>query len=134
MEDAIAYERGDRSRARVAYPPSVDVKDLRKRLKMSQQTLAKHIDVSFQQIQKLEKAQNRISASCLYEPAMALDVSVLDFFDGLNNPIPPFTLYGFKHDDWRLAHAINSLHDGAIKETRRVLATQIINRLLRMNA
>lgn len=40
LEDALAYERGDKKRARVVYPPPVDVQTLRRRLKMSQREFA----------------------------------------------------------------------------------------------
>lgn len=36
LEDAIAYQRGNRTRARIVFPPPVDVAKLRRRLKMSQ--------------------------------------------------------------------------------------------------
>lgn len=52
--------------------------------KMSQMDLAEAIGVTFQQIQKYEKAQNRIPASRLYYIAQVLEVSVSDFF----RPLP----------------------------------------------
>lgn len=52
--------------------------------KMSQAELGKAVGVTFQQIQKYEKAQNRIPASRLYYIAQVLEVSVADFF----RPLP----------------------------------------------
>ena len=52
-------------------------------LKMTQQQLAAKASVAFQQIQKYEKGSNRISASRLQEIAVALDVPVSFFFEGL---------------------------------------------------
>jgi len=45
----------------------------RQELRMSQETLAKHLGVSFQQVQKYERGSNRISASMLVRTARALD-------------------------------------------------------------
>ncbi|GAA5102677.1 helix-turn-helix transcriptional regulator [Bartonella acomydis] len=51
----------------------------RKMLKMSQKTLAQHLGVSFQQIQKYEKGLNRVSAGRLKEIADILNVSIAFF-------------------------------------------------------
>jgi transcriptional regulator with XRE-family HTH domain len=50
---------------------------------MSQEALAARLGLTFQQVQKYEKAQNRIGASRLFRIAQALDVSVGFFFEGL---------------------------------------------------
>lgn len=50
----------------------------------SQADLAKRVDLTFQQIQKYEKGENRISASKLYEIAQALNCQVSYFFEGYN--------------------------------------------------
>ncbi|HLZ73877.1 helix-turn-helix transcriptional regulator [Phenylobacterium sp.] len=42
-------------------------------LRMSQSTLAEHLGVSFQQVQKYERGANRISASMLIKAARALN-------------------------------------------------------------
>lgn len=49
----------------------------------SQTALAEALGLTFQQIQKYEKGQNRISASTLWRLAEALDCPVGFFFDGL---------------------------------------------------
>jgi len=51
----------------------------------TQQELASEVGVKFQQIQKYETGANRVSASRLWEIAVALDVDVTHFFEGLNN-------------------------------------------------
>lgn len=48
---------------------------------MTQEKLAEKMELTFQQIQKYEKATNRISASRLFELSQILDVSVQFFFD-----------------------------------------------------
>jgi transcriptional regulator with XRE-family HTH domain len=56
------------------------LRDLRITLGISQQQLAKESGITFQQIQKYEKAKNRISASRLYNFAHIFQVSILTFF------------------------------------------------------
>lgn len=51
---------------------------------MRQADLAQKVGVSFQQIQKYERGQNRISASRLLSIAAALGVPVEQFFEGLS--------------------------------------------------
>ena len=50
---------------------------------MTQQQLAEHVGIKFQQIQKYETGANRVSASRLWDIAGTLDVSINFFFDGL---------------------------------------------------
>jgi len=56
---------------------------LRSSRRMSQTSLANAVGVSFQQIQKYERATNRISASMLYGIARYLAVPLAAFFEGL---------------------------------------------------
>jgi len=51
---------------------------------MTQQQLAESIGIRFQQIQKYECGANRVTASRLHELAVALNVPVGYFFEGLN--------------------------------------------------
>ena len=48
---------------------------------MSQSDLAKHVGVSFQQVQKYERGANRVSGSRLIQIAAALDLSAQDLLD-----------------------------------------------------
>ena len=50
---------------------------------MTQQQLAEHVGIKFQQIQKYETGANRVSASRLWDIASTLAVSINSFFDGL---------------------------------------------------
>lgn len=53
---------------------------------LTQQELAKKVSVSIQQLQKYEKAVNRISSSRLYDFALALNVPIDYFYiDSTNN-------------------------------------------------
>lgn len=55
----------------------------RKELGITQERLAESIGLTFQQVQKYERATNRVSASKLWEMARALQTSVGYFYDGL---------------------------------------------------
>ena len=52
-------------------------------LGMSQEALAARLGLTFQQIQKYEKGQNRIGASRLYRIAQTLDAPIDFFFEDL---------------------------------------------------
>ncbi|MEL6585997.1 MAG: helix-turn-helix transcriptional regulator [Pseudomonadota bacterium] len=49
---------------------------------VTQHGLAEQVGIRFQQIQKYETGANRVSASRLWEIALALDVPISHFFDG----------------------------------------------------
>lgn len=72
-------------------PRSVDVyvgdrlRTRRTLLGMSQESLAKSVNLTFQQIQKYEKGTNRIGASRLYEFSSILDVAPEWFFIGYDS-------------------------------------------------
>lgn len=55
----------------------------RKELSVSQERLAEAVGLTFQQIQKYERAANRVSASKLWELARALNTSIAYFYEGL---------------------------------------------------
>jgi transcriptional regulator with XRE-family HTH domain len=55
----------------------------RNELGVSQEKLAESIGLTFQQVQKYERAANRISASKLWDVARALKTTVAYFYEGL---------------------------------------------------
>ena len=57
----------------------------RKELGVSQERLAESIGLTFQQIQKYERAANRVSASKLWELAGALHTNVSYFYEGFGD-------------------------------------------------
>ena len=59
------------------------IRERRRAIRMSQDTLASALGLTFQQVQKYERGFNRVSASTLYEIARTLNVAVGDFYDGL---------------------------------------------------
>lgn len=60
-----------------------NVRALRVSHQMSQTSLADGIGITFQQVQKYEKGQNRISAGRLYRIAKLFDVSLESLYNGL---------------------------------------------------
>ena len=63
----------------------------RKELGVSQERLAEQIGLTFQQVQKYERAANRVSASKLWEMARALKTSIDYFYEGLGDPAAEIT-------------------------------------------
>lgn len=61
----------------------------RNEINVSQMLLADAIGVTYQQIQKYEKARNRVSASRLFQIAAFLKVPVTYFFKGARKPKVP---------------------------------------------
>ena len=55
----------------------------RKELGISQEKLAEAVGLTFQQIQKYERAANRVSASKLWDIARALQTTIAYFYEGL---------------------------------------------------
>ena len=113
---------GDRLRAR------------RIMLKMSQEDLGKSLGVSFQQIQKYEKATNRMSAALLVRVAEILDVDVGYFYDEIPKTkrrsgeieTPALTELALTSHGRRLIDAFLSLKNdmlrGAVADLAHVLA------------
>jgi transcriptional regulator with XRE-family HTH domain len=58
------------------------IRETRNLRRMSQEKLAEHCGITFQQIQKYEKGTNRVGASRLLEISKVLDVPVSHFFAG----------------------------------------------------
>lgn len=59
----------------------------RKELGISQERLAESIGLTFQQVQKYERAANRVSASKLWEMSRALSASISYFYEGLDDSV-----------------------------------------------
>lgn len=56
----------------------------RQQLNISQDTLGKMVGITFQQVQKYERAINRVSVSRLSDLAAALNIGLSYFFEGLD--------------------------------------------------
>lgn len=91
-EKATEKTRGRKRRvAIVDGPDPIDVfvgtriRQRRVMLGVSQQSLARSLGLTFQQVQKQERGKNRVSCSALWRIAEALDVPVSFFFDGVKD-------------------------------------------------
>jgi len=87
---------------------------------LSQSDLAKKVSLSFQQIQKYESGQSQISASKLHEIALALDTSIIWFFNDLPmmsddvKALEPQDI--FQKDAWKVASEFNTIKDKVTRE------------------
>lgn len=106
----------------------------RSALGLSQTALAQQLGISFQQVQKYETGQNRISASRLHRAATVLGTSVETFFP------PVETARGAADDGWEALRFITATADGRTvaagfpliedRDTRRAVA-RIVRALAR---
>ena len=78
----------------------------RSALGLSQTALAQRLGISFQQVQKYETGQNRISASRLYRTAVVLGTSVEAFFPPVEAGAAP------GEDGWAALRSITATADG----------------------
>lgn len=78
----------------------------RSALGLSQNALAQQLGISFQQVQKYETGQNRISASRLHRTATVLGTSVETFFP------PVDTARSGADDGWESMRSITATADG----------------------
>ena len=62
-----------------------NLRKYRRRAGLSQMELAQQLGLTFQQIQKYEGGRNRISAALLYKLSGILEVSLQDFYKGLDD-------------------------------------------------
>ena len=53
---------------------------------LTQQKLARRLNITPQQLQKYEKATNRMTIGILYKAAQALNVPIVEFFDSQTMP------------------------------------------------
>ena len=59
------------------------IRERRTMMGLTQEHLAKALDISYQQVQKYETGANRVSAGRLFEIAKRLEVDVAYFFENL---------------------------------------------------
>ncbi len=79
--DGIATNQRDISDREVDAQVGLRLKGLRRGRGLSQTELARHLGVTFQQIQKYESGSNRISASKLWRLTQVFNVSLSYFFE-----------------------------------------------------
>lgn len=61
-----------------------NIRNIRTRVGITQETLGVSLGITFQQIQKYEKGTNRVSAAALIHFQNALGCELKDFFDGID--------------------------------------------------
>jgi len=101
---------------------------LRKARGLSQTALGTAVGVTFQQVQKYEKGQNRVGAGRLQEIARLLDVPVSAFFDETEGgePNQDSDVFGFlrAHGAVELLRAFAAIEDdGLRRETLAIVRT-----------
>src|SRR5258707_12207569 len=135
--------RGGRGRRKADTPHPVDVhvgsrvRLRRVELGMSQEKLAAALGLTFQQVQKYERAANRISASRLYHLCRILGVRVGFFYDGLDParaanpglaeaPAEPFESDPLRQSETiELVEAFYAIGDPAVRRRLFELARQL---------
>jgi transcriptional regulator with XRE-family HTH domain len=118
------------------------IRDLRKRLRISQERLAEELGLTFQQVQKYEKGSNRVSASKLYEIARALKVQVGYFFEGLADPATDAAYGVAEPEQAAFVHDLASTPEAAeiarllsgLKARRRKLVLEMVRQLAGQDA
>ncbi len=87
------------------------LKALRSWRGISQGELAQKLGLSYQQIQKYERGVNRMSASCLYKISRILEVSVIEFFAGLDGVTTDTGHLWLSEDEIRLLEIYRCIPD-----------------------
>lgn len=64
------------------------IKQLRKEKDMSQEQIAFSANISLSQISKLESGRHNTSISSIMSICRALNITISEFFEGLDYPIP----------------------------------------------
>lgn len=116
IQDCAGLALRPMSEAELPTPDPIDIyvgkllRAHRQAVGVSQEELGAAIGVSFQQIQKYERATNRMSASKLVEAARALQVPPGAFLEGLEGEVRsallgPFTEFVAEPQSIRLARA-----------------------------
>lgn len=82
---------------------------------LTQKSLGDSVGISFQQIQKYEHGNNRISASMLWQFSQVLGVRVSDFFTGLEDEVVPV----LRQDILTISEAALKLQNIEDEEVRR---------------
>lgn len=103
---------------------------------LSQADLSARVGVTFQQLQKYERGTNRISASRLYDMAMALHLSPYYFYDGYGEDLS-FAV-ALDRQSMRLVHHFRRIESEALRnalaETVRQAAQSRFHRRSSKNA
>ena len=94
---------------------------------MSQDKLASHIGVTFQQVQKYEKGVNRISASMLYTIASVLNTNISYFFEGFGEEKLHLQSNENKQERLELVRSFSAIRNEKLKSRIRDLVRAVSN-------
>ena len=81
MKKAKRKTKSPRASSAVDQYIGARMREGRRALNMTQESLGEKLGVTFQQIQKYESGRNRVSAARLFEICEALDVSLASMFE-----------------------------------------------------
>jgi transcriptional regulator with XRE-family HTH domain len=81
MKKAKRKTKSPRASSAVDQYIGARMREGRRALNMTQESLGELLGVTFQQIQKYEKGRNRVSAARLFEICEVLDVSLASMFE-----------------------------------------------------
>lgn len=119
-----------------SYTDSIDVlvgKKIRQQrcmVGMSQKEIAQIIGITFQQVQKYEKGQNRISAARLWRLSRALNVPVSAFFEEVEDYEVKYQNGGKSEKGIRISGNAKELIDAYYKIPDRKLAKQLFDTIM----
>lgn len=104
-----------------------NIRQLRAQHKMSQETLAGHLNITFQQVQKYEKGTNRVSASRLVEIAHVFGVPVETLFTGVTAAAdnPDVAIHQMSRETLSLADDFDKIPDAKIRMSIRRLVRSL---------
>ncbi len=101
----------------------VNLRLIRKSRGLSQGALAEAVGITFQQVQKYEKGDNRVSASKLFQLAAVLNVPVSTFFEGYGQEVVRPPTNGAASDSFvRLVDTLPESHRRLILSVARALS------------
>ena len=93
------------------------VASLRQQRGLSQMALAKALGLSFQQVQKYEGGQNRLSAGRLFEVATVLYCRIEDFFPQQETTAVPFPVAGLTSEGRQLVQNFVRIGDRGLRRS-----------------
>lgn len=108
----------------ISYIIGHNLKKIRRQAGLSQTTLANHLGISFQQIQKYENGKNRLPIDHIHTIKHLLGVSYDDFFTAIDDPrnefrpergAPYLDAQPIRHNE-KIIDRIEKLHQGGMAE------------------
>lgn len=108
------------------------LKERRTMLRLSQENLAEHLGITFQQVQKYENGSNRIGASRLYRIAHYLGAEVSLFYEGLKldelgNPVIVDLAKNYKQrSTYEIADLIDTITNARVINSLKIIVQNLV--------